>query len=86
MLVSGVSFGLLHALNAIATGDVFAALIQVIYTASIGMLDGAIYLRSRNLWGVILMHTLTDVKAMPPAWILYSVSSARCCLLPLPFI
>ena len=49
MLVSGVSFGLLHALNAIATGDVFAALIQVIYTAAIGMLDGAIYLRSRNL-------------------------------------
>lgn len=63
MLVSGVSFGLLHALNAIATGDVFAALIQVIYTAAIGMLDGAIYLRSRNLWGVILMHTLTDVSA-----------------------
>lgn len=27
------------------------------------MLDGAIYLRSRNLWGVILMHTLTDVSA-----------------------
>ena len=52
-----------HALNAIATGDVFAALIQVIYTASIGMLYGAIYLRSRNLWGVILMHTLTDIFA-----------------------
>lgn len=63
LLISGVSFGLLHALNAIATGDVFAALIQVIYTAAIGMLDGAIYLRSRNLWGVILMHTLTDVSA-----------------------
>lgn len=41
LLISGVSFGLLHALNAIATGDVFAALIQVIYTAAIGMLDGA---------------------------------------------
>ena len=27
------------------------------------MLDGAIYLRSRNLGGVILMHTLTDVSA-----------------------
>lgn len=63
MLVSGVSFGLLHALNAIATGDVFSALIQVIYAVSIGVLDGAIYLRSRNLWGVILMHTLTDVSA-----------------------
>ena len=63
LLISGVSFGLLHALNAIATGDAFAALIQVIYTAAIGMLEGAIYLRSRNLWGVILMHTLTDVSA-----------------------
>lgn len=63
MLVSGAAFGLLHAFNAVATGDIFAALIQVIYTAAIGMLNGAIYLRSRNLWGVILLHSLTDVSA-----------------------
>lgn len=63
MLASGIAFGLLHALNAIATGDIFAALVQVIYTAAIGMLDGAVYLRSRNIWGVLLMHTLTDVSA-----------------------
>lgn len=63
MLVSGGAFGLLHALNAIATGDVFATLIQVIYSAAIGILDGAIYLRSRNIWGVMLMHSLTDITA-----------------------
>lgn len=40
MLVSGIAFGLLHAVNAIATGDIFAALVQVIYTAAIGVFDG----------------------------------------------
>ena len=64
MLASGAAFGLLHLANVIVTGDIFAALIQVVYTAAIGMLDGAIYLRSRNLLGVILMHTLTDVSAV----------------------
>lgn len=63
MLVSGIAFGLLHAVNIIATGDVFAALIQVVYTAAIGMLNGAVFIRSRSLWGVILMHTLTDISA-----------------------
>lgn len=63
MLVSGIAFGLLHAVNAIATGDIFAALVQVIYTAAIGVFDGAIFLRTRNIWGVILMHTLTDISA-----------------------
>lgn len=38
-------------------------LIQVIYTSAIGFLNGAVYLRTRNLWGVILMHTLTDITA-----------------------
>ena len=50
MLVSGIAFGLLHAVNAIATGDIFAALVQVIYTAAIGVFDGAIFLRTRNIW------------------------------------
>lgn len=63
MLLSGAAFGLLHAVNAIATGDVLAALVQVGYTTGIGMLNGAIFLRSRNLWGVVLLHTLTDISA-----------------------
>ena len=63
MLVSGAAFGLLHAVNVIVTGDVFAALIQVIYTTAIGMFSGAAFLRSRSIWGVILMHSLTDISA-----------------------
>lgn len=63
MLVSGVAFGLLHAVNVIVTGDVIAAIVQVIYTAAIGIFSGAIFLRSRNICGVIIMHTLTDVSA-----------------------
>lgn len=63
VLVSGAAFGLLHAVNVIVTGDAFAAIIQVIYTAAIGIFYGAVFVRSRNVWGVILMHTLTDVSA-----------------------
>ena len=63
VLVSGAAFGLLHAVNVIVTGDAFAAIIQVIYTAAIGIFYGAVFVRSRNVWGVIIMHTLTDVSA-----------------------
>ena len=63
MLTSGVSFGLLHALNAVSTGNIWAAVIQVIYTAAIGIFNGAIFLRTRSIWGVILLHTLTDISA-----------------------
>lgn len=63
VLVSGAAFGLLHAVNVIVTGDTFAAIIQVIYTAAIGIFYGAVFIRSRNVWGVILMHTLTDISA-----------------------
>lgn len=63
MVASGVAFGLLHSINVIVTQDVLATLVQVVYTAAMGILSGAIYLRSRSLWGVILMHTLTDISA-----------------------
>lgn len=62
-LVSGSAFGLLHATNVIVTGDPLAALVQVIYTAGLGVLYGAIYLRTRSIWGVMLLHTLTDITA-----------------------
>ena len=62
-LVSGGAFGLLHATNVIVTGDPLAALVQVIYTAGLGVLYGAIYLRTRSIWGVMLLHTLTDITA-----------------------
>lgn len=63
MLISGAAFGLLHAVNIIATGDVLATVVQVIYTTAVGMMSAAVFLRSRSIWGVILMHTLTDVTA-----------------------
>lgn len=83
MLVSGAAFGLLHALNIIATGVVLAALIQVIYTAAIGVLNGTIYLRSRNIWGVILMHdtSFQDIAVTLEWWVLFAVlivSNCQC--------
>lgn len=63
MLVSGAAFGLLHAVNLVAAEDVLAVVLQVVYTAAIGMMNAAVFLRSRSIWGVILTHTLTDVTA-----------------------
>lgn len=63
VLASGISFGLLHMPNVLATKDFGATIIQVLYTATIGIFSGAVYVRSRSLWGVMLMHTLTDITA-----------------------
>lgn len=63
VLASGISFGLLHMPNVLATKDIGATIIQVLYTAIIGIFSGAVYVRSRSLWGVMLMHTLTDITA-----------------------
>ena len=63
LLASGIAFGLLHMPNVLATKDIGATIIQVLYTAIIGIFSGAVYVRSRSLWGVMLMHTLTDITA-----------------------
>ena len=63
VLISGISFGLLHLPNVLVTKDIGATIIQMLYTAAIGIFSGAVYVRTRSLWGVMLMHTLTDITA-----------------------
>jgi len=64
VLISGLAFGLIHLLN--LRHGLFlldSTLIQVVSTTGIGVLFCAVYARTRNLWGPIIVHTLTDITA-----------------------
>ena len=58
--LSSIVFGLIHLMNIIAGGDPMAVIIQAIYATGVGMLFGAVYLRTGNLWPTILGHWSVD--------------------------
>lgn len=58
--LSSVIFGLSHIMNILGGGDPFSVLIQSIYAIGVGMLFGAVYLRTGNLWPTILGHMSVD--------------------------
>lgn len=58
--LSSLFFGLIHLVNAIAGGDLFSVAIQAVYAIGVGMLFGAVYLRTGNLWPTILGHMSVD--------------------------
>jgi membrane protease YdiL (CAAX protease family) len=64
VIISSLIFGLTHATNLFFGMDPLAVLAQVISSAVLGLLFGAVYLRSGSLWALILIHTLTDVAGL----------------------
>ena len=61
-LVSGILFGLIHFVN-LTSGDIAGTFLQVFYAAGIGIFFGAVYIRTRNLWGAFLVHFIVDATA-----------------------
>ena len=61
LLASSIAFGLLHLVNLFST--VGPTLIQVGYATGLGIFFGAVYLRTRNLWGPVVVHALIDISA-----------------------
>ena len=61
LLASSIAFGLIHLVNLFST--VGPTLIQVGYATGLGIFFGAVYLRSRNLWGPVVVHALIDISA-----------------------
>lgn len=59
VLASGIAFGLVHLFN-LMNGDVMGTLLQVCYASGIGIFFGAVFARTRNLWGTIILHSLVD--------------------------
>ena len=76
VIVSALLFGLTHAMNVMAGKDVKDAVLQVLYTLAIGFAFGALFLKTKILWPLILVHFLIDFVnfiqkpgfVYPPVW------------------
>lgn len=64
VLLSSLIFGLAHAANGFATGDLAGALWQSAAAAMQGVGYAAIRLRIRSIWPMVLVHALWDFSLM----------------------
>lgn len=62
VLASGLAFGLVHLIN-LRNGDVSGTLLQVCYAAALGVFYGGVFVRTRNLWGPVILHSIIDFSA-----------------------
>lgn len=62
VLISSLLFGIWHMINLIARPWlIVSTIIQVIYAFFIGAFFCGVYLRTKNLWSVILLHAIFDL-------------------------
>ena len=64
ILVSAMIFGGIHLLNLFSGGGVGPTLLQVGYTFLMGLMWAVVYLKTRNLWIVALLHALYNYFGM----------------------
>ena len=64
VIIGAVIFGLCHVPNIFFSVKWQGAVNQVISATFIGVLFGAVYLRSGSIWALIFVHTLTDVAGL----------------------
>lgn len=62
LIASGVVFGVIHLINLVGAG-VWETLLQVCYASAVGILFGAIYLRTKNIVALIVSHSFVDFMA-----------------------
>jgi CAAX amino terminal protease family. len=64
VVLSGAIFGFVHLFNLLKTPDmIVATLTQAVYATFFGVFVGAVYLRTKNLWAVIALHSVYDFCA-----------------------
>lgn len=68
VLVSSVAFGTAHVILSASLDPIVLAqmLLKTVQTAFIGLLLGAVYVRTRSFVGVAALHALTDFLLMAP--------------------
>ncbi len=65
IVASGVIFGLLHTINIYTAGmDIPGVIVQVCGAAASGVLFGAIYYKTKNIWSVVLLHGFWDFSLL----------------------
>lgn len=63
IIISAIFFSGLHLLNLLSAASLPVTGIQMIYTMSLGVLFGLIYLTTKNLTATILFHSAIDMIA-----------------------
>ncbi len=58
--MSAIVFGFAHTTNALAGAELGTSLLQSAYALGVGILFGAIFLRTGSLWPTIIAHYLVD--------------------------
>ena len=69
VLISGILFGLMHALNFLSARSA-GVIVQMISAVLPGMVLAAIYFRSGNIWVVAVIHAFNDFAAGFPTLVL----------------
>ena len=64
VILSGVLFGAVHLTNISQGVTVTSAMIQAINAAFLGVIFGAVYARSGNIWLVMTFHALVDFASL----------------------
>ena len=69
--VSALIFGLTHVTNVFFGMNPLAVLSQVLSATCLGLLFGAVYMRSGSIWALIIVHTLTDIAGLAGSTFMY---------------
>ena len=60
IIISGIIFGLMHIGNIVSGQDIATTIIQIFNAASMGIIFGLVYYKSKNIWSVIFLHAFWD--------------------------
>ena len=77
VLISSAIFGLCHIFNLIYGTHPLSVLAQVVDAFVVGLLFGAVYLRSGSIWSVVIVHTLTDLSGLASSTFLRNISDIQ---------
>lgn len=75
ILISSIIFGFVHNTGflwsgaAIGLSEVIQMVLKTIQTGMLGFLLGAIYLKTKSIWGVALIHALNDLVLFVPGFL-----------------
>ena len=69
--VSALIFGLTHVTNVFFGMNPLAVLSQVLSATCLGLLFGAVYMRSGSILALIIVHTLTDIAGLAGSTFMY---------------
>ena len=62
IMISALGFGAIHLTNAVGDASMLQVLVQVSYAVVVGMVFGAIFIRTGNIMSIIAVHTAIDIS------------------------